>query len=344
MNNSPKRNKPQNSPHGAASTHQTTFIVGEAGELLQFLRERLTGKGRNAVKSLLAHHAVSVDGATVSQFDHPLSAGQKVTVDRSGNPGNREVPRNPAAGGKSIRGRISGAEANILRAGMRILFEDESIAVVEKPAGLLSVATGKGDEQTAYNLLWDHVAKEGEGRRIFVVHRLDRDASGIMMFAKDPEVKKTLQSEWDESVVERSYLVVVEGQIAQPAGTITSWLRETKSLHIRSSRVPDDGKKAISHYRVVRSTPAYSLVEVTLETGRKNQIRVHMCDLGNPVVGDKKYGSEGNPIRRLALHAFRLVFRHPTSGELMRFETEVPREFLRLVGPEKSTSARRTSP
>ncbi len=325
-------------------------MVAEPGELLLFLRDRLTGKGRNAVKSLLAHHAVSIDGATVSRFDHPLSPGQKVTVIRPAGPANPAVPGSRAAaanagkgGGKPARGGLSGAEENISRAGMRILFEDESIAVVEKPVGLLSVATGKGDEKTAYNLLWDHVAKEGEGRRIFVVHRLDRDASGIMVFAKSAEVKRTLQSEWDEAVVERAYLVVVEGRLVEPSGTVTSWLRETKSLHIRSSKVPDDGKKAISHYRVMRGTPAYSLVEVTLETGRKNQIRVHMCDLGHPVVGDKKYGAQGNPIRRLALHAFRLVFRHPTSGALMRFESEVPREFLRLVGPEKSATARRTT-
>jgi 23S rRNA pseudouridine1911/1915/1917 synthase len=289
-------------------------VVHESGGLLEFLRSELPGQGRNAVKSLLTHHAVTVDGVVTSQFDHPLREGQTVAVSR------------PAGGGEA------GGHNELTRAGIRILFEDESIIVIEKPAGLLSISTDKGDDVTANSLLWDHVKLQGPGRRVFVVHRLDREASGIMMYAKTFDAKQALQSEWNDMVVERAYLVVVEGVVEKPEGTVTTWLRENKTFHVHSSATPEGGQKAVTNYEVIGGTERFTLLEVKLETGRKNQIRVHMRELGHSVVGDKKYGAKGDPIGRVALHAFRLVFHHPSSGEIMRFETQIPPEFLRLTG------------
>jgi 23S rRNA pseudouridine1911/1915/1917 synthase len=189
--------------------------------------------------------------------------------------------------------------------GVNIVFEDAHLAVIDKRAD--------------------------PRNRIFIVHRLDRETSGLMMFAKNPDIQRALQDTWQEAVLERTYAAVVEGRIESPHGTITSWLKEDRSLIMRSSPVPDDGQKAITHYRVLQSTKLYSLVELKLETGRKNQIRVHMQDLGHSIAGDKKYGATRNPIRRLGLHARVLAFRHPVTGKAMRFESPMPPEFARLI-------------
>jgi 23S rRNA pseudouridine1911/1915/1917 synthase len=179
-------------------------------------------------------------------------------------------------------------------------------------------------------MLSDHVKLRGSKNKIFVVHRLDRETSGLMMFAKSEEVKRILQSNWHDIVVERTYLAVVEGIPANEKGIITSYLRESKAMKVHSSQDPGAGEKAVTRYQVVKTGNGLSQLEVKPETGKKNQIRVHMQDLGHPIVGDKKYGSKVNPIGRLALHARVLAFNHPVNGEPMRFETSVPRKFDRL--------------
>jgi len=282
------------------------FEVTEPTELLKFLFASMPEKSRAAVKSLLAHRLVSVDGETISQFNHPLAAGQTVEVRRSGEAGQGT-------------GR-----------GVKIIFEDDHLIVIEKRAGLLSIATETEREKTAYSLLSDHVKRSNSRNRIFVVHRLDRETSGLMMFAKSQAVQKALQDDWREAVLERIYIAVVEGRVKKPQGTITSWLKENQALIMRSSVTPNDGQKATTHYRVLQSSALYSLMELTLETGRKNQIRVHMQDLGHSVIGDEKYGAKRNPIRRLGLHASVLAFRHPITGATLRFESPMPKEFLRL--------------
>ena len=197
----------------------------------------------------------------------------------------------------------------------KIIFEDAHLIVIEKRAGLLSIATETEREKTAYSLLSEHVKRAHSRNRIFVIHRLDRETSGLMMFAKNQEVQAALQGDWAESVLERTYVAVVEGQPTKPQGTVTSWLKENKSLQMISSPTPNNGQKAVTHYRLLQGGSKYSLMELTLETGRKNQIRVHMQDLGHSVVGDKKYGAANNPIRRLALHAQVLAFRHPVTEQ-----------------------------
>ncbi|MDD9266470.1 RluA family pseudouridine synthase [Paenibacillus sp. GCM10023248] len=287
-----------------ANTRQ--YTVKEPGELLPFLLEKLSGVGRNSVKAILARGQVSVNGRVVTAYNHPLQPEQIVTINKE-----KIVEQIPLAG-------------------MSILHEDADLIVIQKDSGLLSIATNPEEQQiTAYRQLTAHVRNHDPKARIFVVHRLDRDTSGVMMFAKSERVQQHLQNTWQDSVKERTYVALVEGMVKKPEGTISSWLKEhAKSLKMYSTPYPNDGQHAVTHYKTLQANRNYSLLEVNLETGRKNQIRVHMQDIGHPVVGDKKYGSKSKEIGRLGLHARVLAFVHPTTGETLRFETNIPKVFL----------------
>jgi 23S rRNA pseudouridine1911/1915/1917 synthase len=213
---------------------------------------------------------------------------------------------------------------------LKILHEDKDIIVIDKPAGMLSVSTDRGDEVTAYRLLNDYL--RNKRTRVWIVHRLDRDTSGVLLFAKNERVKAALQDDWESMAISREYVAVVQGQVNPPEGQVKSWLKQNKSLIVYSCPRgrEGDGKLAVTNYRVMKSGAKYSLLAISLETGRKNQIRVHMKDLGCPVVGDKKYGATANPLGRLGLHATLLVVKHPTRGTEMRFESEVPEGFRRV--------------
>ncbi|KLU60951.1 DEAD-box ATP-dependent RNA helicase CshA [Peptococcaceae bacterium CEB3] len=299
---------------GAARDRQTSLKVTEPGELMKFLLTQLPGKRRNTVKALLAHRQISVDAKVTTQFDYPLQTGQQVVITWT---------------------KVDDVSQLY---GLKILFEDPYLIVIDKQAGLLSMAAAQGNEPTAYSVLSQHVKKTNPKNRIFIVHRLDRETSGVMMFAKSEEVKQSLQDAWKEVVIERSYIAVVEGFVVKEQDTITSWLKESKTLRMYSSRIPQDGQKAVTHYRVLKRNNKYSLLEVKLVTGRKNQIRVHMQTLGYCIIGDKKYGASKNPIGRLGLHARTLAFRHPVTREEMRFEVPIPGEFLRLFNAETCRS------
>ncbi len=285
---------------------QTCLILVERNELLKFLLAQMPHKGRNYMKSLLAHGQISVDGEVTTQFNYSLEIGQKVIINWTKVLQEGQPP------------------------GLKILFEDEHLIVIEKAAGILSIATDQEKKQTAYSILSEHIKKRDPKNRIFVVHRLDRDTSGVMMFAKSEDVKKKIQNAWKEVVLERSYAVVIEGQVTNTQGTITSWLTENKALRMYSSSTPNEGQKAVTHYRVSEMNKNYSLLEVKLETGRKNQIRVHMQDLGHSIIGDIKYGGTKSPIKRLGLHAHILAFKHPITNENMHFESPIPKQFLSL--------------
>lgn len=300
-----KRARYKSSPK--AKTKSSSLRVEEDTELMKFLLEQLPSKTRNNIKSLLLHRQVLVDGSAVSQYNHLLRAGQEVLINWSLVRDDEEVK------------------------GLKILYEDADIIVIDKPAGLLSMASDKEKVYTAYHQLTDYVRRNDPDNRIFIVHRLDRDTSGVMLFAKNEEVKHALQDDWKELVVDRAYVAVVEGKIETVEGTVKSWLKETKTKLMYSSSLPEDGLEAISHYKVLQSSAEYSLLEIRLETGRKNQIRVHMKDLGHSIVGDKKYGARSNPLGRLGLHAHILAFHHPVTQQIMRFETEVPKKFSRLI-------------
>ncbi len=283
---------------------QILFIVKGNTQLLKFLLEQLKGKSRTTVKAFLAHRQVSVDNHVITQFDYSLFPGQKVTI---------TLDRIPE---------------EIKYKGLRILFEDPYLIVIEKEAGMLSIATAKEKLLTTYSILSGHVKRENPSNRIFVVHRLDRDTSGIMVFAKSEEVQSAMQRAWQEAVIERTYVAVVEGIVENDQGTIRSFLKENKALVMYSTKVPGEGDEAITHYKVLRRGEAITLVEVKLDTGRKNQIRVHMKDLGHPIVGDKKYGAKTNLIGRTCLHARVLAFIHPVNGNEVRYETPVPGRFM----------------
>jgi 23S rRNA pseudouridine1911/1915/1917 synthase len=306
LDKKPKSNSSKSQP--------SIYKVTEDCELMKFLLQTFSHKSRNHIKSLLTHKSVYVDGKAVSQYNYLLKPGQEVEIKTGVQ--------------KKEERKFSGIE---------IIYEDKDLIVIYKPEGLLSMATEDEKKETAYSLLSQYVKSLDHKNKIFIVHRLDRETSGVMMFARSSNVQELLQEAWNMNVTERTYLAIVEGAVENDKGTISSYLRESKAFIVYSSEEPAKGsQKAITHYKVLQRTKAYSLVEVTLETGRKNQIRVHMQDIGHPVIGDKKYGSSVNPIKRLGLHAWVLAFTHPITKKELRFETEIPNAFQRIVPVHKS--------
>ena len=266
----------------------------------------MPNQSRTAVKSLLKNKLVFVDGVQTSQFDLGLAKGQKVEIKKGLAIEQRALP------------------------GVKIIFEDAYLLVIEKEEGVLSIATDKQKDKTAYHTLGNYLKSKDPGAKIFVVHRLDKDTSGIMMYAKSQKIQKLLQTNWNENIIDRSYLAVVEGSPKSDSGTIESFLAENKALVMYSTQNEAKGQKAITHYQLLKKNKGLSLLKIDLETGRKNQIRVHMQDLGHSVIGDQKYGAKTNPIKRLGLHAWVLAFKHPITGKTLRFETEVPKGFVGL--------------
>lgn len=214
---------------------------------------------------------------------------------------------------------------------LEILYEDADLLVIHKPEGLLTVATLDERERTAFAFLRDHVRKSNSRQKLFVVHRLDKLASGILVFAKSEKVKSLLQGVFSRHEIRRKYWAIVEGVVEKNRGTIRSHLAEDKSLRVHSTEDEARGKSAVTHFRVLRRFRNLTALEVTLETGRKNQIRVHLSEMGYPIVGDRAYGSTQNPLGRLGLHAFHLGFTHPIRGTPLAFETDPPPEFRRYI-------------
>ena len=280
-----------------------TFKVKEQNELMKFLIENLQNKNRNNIKSLLKNKQVLVDGAAISQFNHPLNPGQEVMITES---------------------RFSDKDMK----GIKVVYEDEYLIAVEKASGILSIATDKEREKTAYNIVKNYVKSRNPLEKLFIVHRLDRETSGVMIFAKTEEMQQILQTNWQKMVLERTYVAVVEGKVEKNSDTIISYLKENSAFVTFSSDKEIEGsKKAITHYTVLKRSKGFSLVEANIETGRKNQIRVHMQSLGHSVVGDKKYGATTNPLGRLGLHAKSIIFKHPKTGKVLSFQTGIPAKF-----------------
>lgn len=284
-----------------------TYNIEEETTLLPFLLKSIK-KSRNSVKSILTRGQVRVDGQTITQHNHPLKPGQVV--------------------------EILSNKANIKKSaltGIRIIHEDKDIIVIDKDPGVLSMSRKNPNELNAYRQLNEYVKADNPKNHIFIVHRLDRDTSGVMIYAKSQEVQQKLQDNWHDVVKERTYTAVVEGNVRKDEGEISSWLTENDAMRVYSSPYDDGGKYAVTHYKKIAGNDEYSLLEVELETGRKNQIRVHLQDIGHPIVRDKKYGAKTNPLRRLGLHATTIAFIHPTTEELVRFSVKPPASFYRLV-------------
>ena len=293
-------------PVARRAAQYTIYNVTEPAELMDFLMAKMAGISRNKVKSMLTNRVILVDNVITTQYNFALKPGMKVQISKAKH--NREF-KNPM---------------------LKLVYEDAYIIVVEKKEGLLSVATEHQKERTAQHILSEYVKRSHRNNRIFVVHRLDRETSGLMMYAKDEKTMNTLRDNWHDIVKDRRYVTIVSGDMERDAGSVESWLTDRK-LYVSSSPTDDGGKYALTHYKTIKRANGYSLIELKLETGRKNQIRVHMSDLGHPVVGDERYGSECNPLGRLALHAFKLCFYHPVTGQLMEFETPYPAAFKSLM-------------
>ena len=288
---------------------ETTLRVQESGTLMDFLLSKMGGMSRTSVKNLLARRVVRVNRSVETRPDTLLNSGDEVVI----------VPEQGAR--------------QLTHPKLRIVYEDDYLIVVEKREGLLTVSAHPGSaETTAFSILKDYVRRSDKRNGIFVVHRLDRETSGLLVFAKTRELQEYMRTYWRELVTKRTYVAVVEGEMPKEEDTITTWLSEDpKSTMVYSSPVDDGGKVAITHYKQLKSNGDYSLLELHLETGRTNQIRVHMASVGHPVVSDRKYGSgKVPPIDRLGLHARILEFIHPATEQVVHFETPVPREFLHI--------------
>lgn len=281
------------------------FKVHEECELLEFLFAKFPNLSRNAVKSILGGHYVAVNGAPVTQFNLKLSKDDVVIVSKQ---------------------RISKKN----RQDLPIIFENEEFIVINKPSGLLTVPSDNEKGRTAYRMVNDYVQQKDKHNRIFVVHRLDEDTSGVLMFAKNPKIKDILQKNWGEIVLERGYFAVVEGAMQKNQDTLVNFLKENSLnlMYVTNDKV--NGKKCVTEYKVIKANKDYSLLDVNIDTGRKNQIRAQLGHIGHHVVGDDKYGEPSDPLKRLGLHAYKLKFVHPVTKKIFEFKTDMPKEFNSL--------------
>lgn len=278
----------------------TVFRVDREDTLMPFLIRKFGSMSKTGVKKILSEGFVSIDGQQVTNFDYNLKTGMEVVIRKESD---NERFRNPW---------------------VKIVYQDDDIFVIEKRNGILSNSANAKDE-TVQRILNTYLDRTHQRCSSHVIHRLDRDTSGLMVFAKSKKVALAFEEDWKNIVYDRRYVAMVHGEMVEKTGTVTSYLRENSHFLTISSKEDNGGKLAITHYNVLKVADGFSLVELKLETGRKNQIRVHMQDLGFPVVGDAKYGDGTNPIGRLGLHAYRLCFRHPVTGEDMVFETAMPK-------------------
>ena len=286
---------------------QFSAVAGQPKTLLDFLFKAMPEKTKTTVKSLLRHNQIKIGETVTTQFDFPVRAGDVVSVNLSREWHTLKNPR------------------------LKIFYEDDDIIVVYKGYGLLSMGTDRKKDGTAYSILRDYVKRVNPRQKIFIVHRLDQQTSGLMVFAKTEKAKTTLQHNWNNMVLERKYLAVVEGRPKMAEGIQKSYLAENEQHIMFSTDSPDKGQLAVTRWKALKSRKGHTLMEVSLDTGRKNQIRVHMKDLGHPIVGDKKYGAKTSPIHRLALHAATLRFVHPITRKDMNFSTPAPAAFDKLL-------------
>ena len=275
----------------------------EATTLLPYLLQVLSPRSRTEVKSILAHSHVKVNGSSTTQFDQPLAPGDEVLINFT----------HPFL---TLNSRM-----------VRLMYEDPDIVVIEKQSGLLTVPAGQTREKTAQKIVDDYLYASDGHSHAYVCHRLDQYTSGILIFAKNSQVQQMFRDSWTSYVVERRYLAVCEGVPADPEGEVRSYLAENSAMKVYSTDDPEKGKLSVTRYKVLKTAGDYSQVDIQLLTGRKNQIRVHMSDMGCPIAGDRKYGAKTNPIGRLMLHNYVLQFFHPITRENLRFELPIPKNF-----------------
>lgn len=276
------------------------WMIKQETNLFLFL-EKTNGWSKTKVKSLLRYHAVLIDHHIATHLEEPLKVGQVLEIKK------KEMDRDPR---------------------LHVLYEDDYLIAVDKPAGILSIRDDS-KEETMYQIVSRYV-KQKEHKKIFVLHRLDKETSGILIFAKDAKIKYKMQDHWNDYVTLRSYIAIVEDRIASKEGTIQTYLKENHHYHVYSTKNAKEGKLAITHYRKQKEEKGYTWLEITLETGRKNQIRVHMQELGTHIAGDKKYGARTNPFKRLGLHANKLIFVHPVTKKQITLESPLPKVLKKI--------------
>lgn len=281
------------------------YEVMQDDTLLNFLLNNVK-ESRSKIKATLQGRGIKVNGKTVTQFDFPVAKGTKIDVSKT--------KRN----NDKLKSRY-----------VKIVYEDQYLVVIEKNIGILSMAAGH-KSLNVKAVLDDYFKKSRQRCTAHVVHRLDRDTSGLMIYAKDMETEQILERNWHDIVFDRRYVAVLSGEMEEDEGTIENWLKDNKAYVTYSSPVDNGGKYAITHFRTLDRTTEHSLVEFKLETGRKNQIRVHSADMNHPVCGDVKYGNGDDPIHRLCLHAYMLCFYHPVTHQPMEFQTMIPAQFRHI--------------
>ena len=282
--------------------------VQDDAPLLEWLLENVK-QSKSKTKATLQNRGIKVNNRTVTQFDFALHKGDKVSVSTS--------KKNDQFQSKYVK----------------LVYEDRYLVVVEKSHGILSMGVGQSSLNVK-TILDDYFKRSRQKCTAHVVHRLDRETSGLLIYAKDMETRQQLEHEWHHSVYDRRYIAVLSGRIEEEGGTVANWLKENKLYVTYSSPVDNGGKYAVTHFHVLRTTDTHSLVEFKLETGRKNQIRVHAADINHPVCGDSKYGNGDDPLKRLCLHAYILCFYHHVTHQPMEFSTQIPTGFKRILGKD----------
>lgn len=300
--------------HKAQRSVQTDRVVtfenrsGETEGVLAFVGKMMADRSRTDLKAYLRHGHIRVNGVITTAFDEPVAPGSLVDV----NLGRPFVTlRHPR---------------------VQLIYEDDDVIVINKGYGLLSVGTqSHRKEETAYDIIRDYIKTQDPRNKLYVVHRLDRDTSGLLMFAKNEEAQQTLRHNWNNMVLGRLYVALLEGFVKEDQGFVKSYLAENSQFVVYSTENPEEGKLAVTEFKVLKRANGLSLVEFSLDTGRKNQIRVHASEMGHPISGDKKYGAKESRLHRLCLHARTLRFAHPVTRRDMNFELPIPSKFLDAV-------------
>ena len=285
-----------------------TFLVKEENTLFDFAFKKMGSLSKTALKGYLAKGQISINDKAITQYDYQLKVGDTVKID------------------------FTKGTAGLKCAKISVIYEDDYIIVINKAEGLLSVATEKNEKETAFRIIMNHLKKQNKNNRLYIVHRLDRETSGLLLFAKQKETQMILQENWQRIVSEKKYYALVEGILEQKEGTIHTWLNEdVKSKKVYSSDFDNGGQESFTDYKVEKEyKKGYSLLSINLRTGRKNQIRVHMQCIGHPIAGDKKYGGSTSPIGRIGLHAEKLTLRHPITGQVMTFVAPLPEKITKF--------------
>lgn len=316
-----KKKSPLDEKVNGVSVYTAVYKVNRSDELLAFLL-RKCNTSRNNVKSLLVRKQVLVNGKVVTQYDYVLAKDDEVKLSRK--------PVKDGALAAKTTAKTAKKQPLKPRLTMKIIYEDDDFLVVDKPVGLLSVESDK-ERECAYSYAVDYLQKKDAKARPFILHRIDKETSGVLVFAKNVKIHSMLKLHWNEQVQTREYYAVVEGVPPRKTDTIVSYLKENVNNLVYSTNDPS-GQKAITHYETLSDNGEYALLRVCIDTGRKNQIRAQMKSIGYPVVGDDKYGGGKNPLGRLGLHASKLAFIHPVTKELLTFNSPLPPSFYGLCG------------